>query len=390
MAGLIVLLIGLLNYNLLVLIVFCLIGFVRFEPAPFDLLVVLLLAMGVLTGRLRWPSSKQGAVVQIGLWGLIVTNLLSTVGVLNQISHHARFLGITLYLLATFCFVRMYATTPHAMRIVLVGYTVSAALSALLVVLAFLGFNLPFSVINLFGRGTGFFKDGNVYGPFVVVAALWVGDQFIQRPFSFARTGPLLLLTGLLGAGALLSFSRAAWISLAVSGLIYFVFLLRGAGRTHITRFFVLAAAIVLLAVFLPQFLGLDDFVERRWNLHVYDDLRFDIQRRGVLVGLSSPAGVGPGGWPHAHSLYVRTLAEQGVLGLTALVVLLGGLAVPLARGAWRGSAEYRILPSRVLLALILGQMVNSVVIDSIHWRHLWVLLGLAWAYLDMQWRQEE
>jgi hypothetical protein len=29
--------------------------------------------------------------------------------------------------------------------------------------------------------------------------------------------------------------------------------------------------------------------------------------------------------------------------------------------------------------------LVNSLVIDSIHWRHLWVVLGLAWASLEMQ-----
>jgi len=43
-----------------------------------------------------------------------------------------------------------------------------------------------------------------------------------------------------------------------------------------------------------------------------------------------------------------------------------------------------------VLLALIAGQLVNSLVIDSMHWRHLWVVLGLVWAYLDLQAEIEE
>lgn len=384
LVGLIVVLIGLLNYDLLVLTTFCLIGFVRVEPAPFDLLVVVLLGVGLLTGRLRWPSSKQGTVVQIGLWGLTVTNMLSTVGVI-PIYDSLRFLSITLYLLALFCFVRMYATEPHAVRIVLVGYLMSAVINVLAVVLGFLGVSLPVPVVVFSIRGIGFFKDPNVYAPFVIVAALWIGDQAVQRSSSFTRTGPLLLLVGLLGAGATLSLSRAAWINLALGGFLYFVLLLRGGPRTHIARAFVLAMAVVLAAIFAVQFLGLGDVIARRARFQIYDTMRFRIQRGGLLAALSHPLGVGPGGWRNAHSLYVRTLAEHGVLGLTALGVLIGGLVVPLARRALQEPARNQVLPDRVLLACIGGQLVNSLVIDSIHWRHLWVILGLAWASLEMQ-----
>jgi len=382
LVGLIVVLIGLLNYDLLVLTTFCLIGFVRVEPAPFDLLMVVLLGVGLLTGRLRWPSSKQGTVVQIGLWGLTVTNLLSTVGVV-PIYDSLRFLSITLYLLALFCFVRMYAIEPHAVRIVLVGYLMSAVINTLAVVSGFLGVSMPVPVVAFSIRGIGFFKDPNVYAPFVIVAALWIGDQAVQRSFSFTRTGPLLLLVGLLGAGATLSLSRAAWINLAFGGFLYFVFLLRGAPRTHIARALVLAMAVILAAMLVVQFLGLGDVIARRARLQSYDEMRFSIQRSGLLAGLYHPLGVGPGGWRNAHSLYVRTLAEHGVLGLTALGLLIGGLVVPLARRALREPARDQVLPDRVLLACIGGQLVNSLVIDSIHWRHLWVVLGLAWASLE-------
>ncbi len=387
--GLIVVLIGLLNYDWLVLTTFCLIGFVRFEPAPFDLLLVVLLGMGLLTGPLRWPSSKRGTIVQIGLWGLVVTNMLSTVGVM-PIYHSLRFLSITLYLLALFCFVRMYAIEPHAVRIVLFGYSVSAVLNVLLVVLGFLGISLPISTVAWSIRGVGFFKDSNVYAPFVVVAALWIADQAVQRSFSFTRTGPLLLLAGLLGAGVTLSLSRGGWINLAFSGFLYFALLLREAPPSQITRFLVSAMAVFLVAMFVLQFFGLGKVLERRWQFQAHDELRFSIQRRGLLAGLSHPIGVGPGGWPNAHSLYVRTLAEHGVLGLTALGLLIGGLVVPLARRAWRGATENQLLPDRVLLAWIGGQLVNSLVLDSIHWRHFWVVLGLAWAALETQGREEK
>jgi hypothetical protein len=92
--------------------------------------------------------------------------------------------------------------------------------------------------------------------------------------------------------------------------------------------------------------------------------------------------GVGPGGWPTAHSLYAKTLAEHGVLGVSALALLIGALVVPLAQRALREPAANTVLPAALLLALIVGQLGNSFVIDTIHWRHFWMLLGLAWALL--------
>jgi hypothetical protein len=384
LAGLTVLLLGFLKYDLLVFLAFSLIGFVRFEPAPFDVLLLALLAIGLLTGRLRWQSSKRETVVVIGLWALIVVNILSAAGVV-PISHSLRFLAITLYMLALFVFVRMYAVEPYAMRILLIAYTVSATINAGLVVLGFLGVGVPIPVVAFGVRGVGFFKDPNVYGPFGLVAALWVADQTVRREWSFTRTIPLLFLLTVLSAGAALSLSRAALLNMAVASCIYFLLLLRGPNRAHITRLLTLGIVALVVGAFVFQFLGLGDVVASRSGYHAYDEERFDTQWHGLLAGLSNPFGVGPGGWPQAHSLYAKTMAEHGILGVTALALLIGALIVPLAQCALREPVANTLLPEALLLALIMGQLVNSVVIDSIHWRHFWILLGLAWAWLATQ-----
>lgn len=389
LAGLVILLVGLLNYDLLVLAAFSTVGFVWFEPAPFDLLLVVVLGLGLLTGRLRWPSSEKSILVHAGLWGLVVTNILSAV-VAVPIRGNLRFLGITLYSLALFCFVRMYVTDRHSARMVLTGYLVSALVNVLAVIMNLAGLNTGIPLVRFSIRASGFFQDPNVYGPFVLVAALWVADQVVQRSFSFTRTGPLLLLTGLLGAGAVLSLSRAVWINLAFSGLVYFAFLLRRASRADVARFCILAAVVLLIAILTLQFWGLDEIMSGRWKLYGYDEVRFSIQRQGIVAGLTHPIGVGPGGWANTHSLYVRTLAEHGVLGLISLGLLIGGLVIPLARRAWQEPPKRVILRDPILVASIGGQLVNSVVIDSIHWRHFWILLGLAWSALEMRAGQEE
>ncbi len=177
--GLMMLLIGVLKYDWLVLATFCTIGFVRFEPAPFDLLMVSLLVIGLVTGQFSPPDLKSRPLVWLGLWGLIVANLLSMLA--NGVtSASLRFLGITLYVLVLFVFVRMYAVNPQAMRWLLIGFTVAAVLNAIPVVLGFFGLYLPFSVVAWSTRGVGFFKDANVFGPFLVVSAFWLVDWVIS------------------------------------------------------------------------------------------------------------------------------------------------------------------------------------------------------------------
>jgi len=36
-------------------------------------------------------------------------------------------------------------------------------------------------------------------------------------------------------------------------------------------------------------------------------------------------------------------------------------------------------LSAKVLLACLAGLALNSLVIDTLHWRHLWLILALAW-----------
>ncbi len=386
--GLMMLLIGVLKYDWLVLATFCTIGFVRFEPAPFDLLMVLLLAIGLVTGQLNPPDLKSRPLVWLGLWGLIVANLLSMLG--NGVtSASLRFLGITLYVLLLFVFVRMYTVNPQAMRWLLIGFTVAAVLNAIPVVLGFFGLYLPFSVVAWSTRGVGFFKDANVFGPFLIVSAFWLIDWVIHRSHRRAHSLLLLAVAMLLGVGTMLSLSRAAWINMFLCGCIYLMLLFRHTPRKGL---FLLAFGLILFLASLVIFesLGLSDVVVAHSHLQDYDRLRFNIQREGLITGFTSPLGVGPAGWPNTHSLYVRTFAEQGILGLAALCVLIVGLALPLARLALEKGNKSEVITASMLLAIIVGQLVNSFVIDSIHWRHLWVVLGLAWAYLDVHQKERD
>jgi O-antigen ligase len=93
---------------------------------------------------------------------------------------------------------------------------------------------------------------------------------------------------------------------------------------------------------------------------------------------------VGPGQFERiseisAHSTYVRALAEEGVLGLLvvlALMLLTLGFA---ARNAASGVNCFG-LGSAALFAAWCGLLANSLFVDTLHWRHLWLIAALIWA----------
>src|SRR5207237_6866316 len=79
------------------------------------------------------------------------------------------------------------------------------------------------------------------------------------------------------------------------------------------------------------------------------------------------------------HSTFVRVFAEQGFLGLALLIALLLATLVLALRNVVVGANTWGI-GSTALLGAWCGVIFNSVVVDTLHWRHLWVLVALIWA----------
>jgi O-antigen ligase len=109
-----------------------------------------------------------------------------------------------------------------------------------------------------------------------------------------------------------------------------------------------------------------------------------------VELSLAHPIGIGPGQFEfyspvETHSTYVRVLSEQGLIGLTLIVVLLGATLLMALSNAHRRAGTYGI-GSASLLGVWCGILLNSFVIDTLHWRHLWVVAPMIW----MGWATEQ
>ena len=366
-----------------------LMGVVRFEPAPPDLVFAVVIAVAAITGRFhiaRVPRLMRWIVAL-----LLVINLLSMTDIVST-SLAIRFLFITVYLAIFALWLTGYVDSPKHARTVAVTWLGVAVVSAVISSLA-LNVHIPGQEFILGTkdngeRASGLFKDPNVFGPFLVPIAVILLEQRIAprlpQPLRLRALASWMALVALV-VGVLFSYSRAAWANLVIALLVMLVasgMRRRGARRA-------LRALVVLLAtggvvLILLSVTGSVSFLEHRAQLQSYDTQRFAAQSFGWKLGWTHPVGVGPGQFeaysPVAtHSTFVRVFSEQGPFGLLLWIALLLATLVLALRNTVIGRDTYGI-GSAALLGAWCGLIFNSTVVDTLHWRHLWVVAALIWA----------
>jgi len=377
------------KFDVLVLLTFCLLGFVRTEPAPVDALSVALLLIGFLVGRLSLETLSRTTLLHLTVWGFLMTNLLA-LWLSDSFDESLRYTTITFYLLAFAYFVRLYLTDRNAVHVVLLGYSISVLLSCVLLGLSYLG-AVDQTLFLTERRAAAFFKDPDVFGPFPIMMVLLLLND-VWHPRSRLIPGPRLVkvfCAVLCTVAIVLSFSRAAFINLTVSLAVYLVLNLRELSPKRLG--WLLGSAVLgvgAIAGTLSQ-LGLTEFLWGRASLQPYDTNRFATHARGIDVGLGHLLGIGPGMLERAHSLYIRTFAEYGVFGALFLYSAIALVVARILGCAIRESGTPSGPLASVVGACLVGMLVNSLVIDTLHWRQFWFVWALAWGVADVATRDE-
>jgi hypothetical protein len=372
-------------FDRIVVLLMALGAVVFIEPSPFDLLIVVLLPIALLLRRLAIPRASSFALVCVAL--LVLANVVSLLPA-PDLRVAVRYLVITLYLIVAWVFVLglVGKQGERASRIVMRGWTIGALLTAGFSIAAYFGLAPLRELVAPAGRMHGFFKDPNVFGAFLVPPAVWATSRLVTLERGH-RAGWVLTLVAC-GVGIFLSYSRGAWISLGVALLCFF--LLRMGGGTQRARVMTLLAVPVaaLLLGFALQRLTevgtVQEMLEIRLGMQSYDTDRFATQREAIEAAVRTPLGIGPGQTElvfdrAAHNSYVRGFVENGYLGGLSLVVLMWA---SLLRAGWLALAvkEPRLQVAMAVVAASLAAIcVESMVIDAIHWRHLWLLSAMAW-----------
>lgn len=377
---------------------------VLIEPAPIDLAIMGVLAAGLALGQLAFVRKHE--LPMIFMAGFVFANLLSTVFAVDE-SRALYFVSITAYMLAWFI---LFAGLPTrhgygAVTVIMNGYVIAGVFSAVLGTLSYLRVIGHQETLLLYNRPKGLFKDPNVYGPYMVPVLMWALVQLQERGRSGLGTLYWAGVSVIAAGGIFWSFSRACWINTVVT--LFSFFTIRLISGTLTKR--ALANAVKLLfSVLLLAILGLvfteradrqlDAMLTDRLGSHglkQYDTERFYTQRLAWEAVREKPLGIGPGQAEpvfhySTHSLYLRTLSENGFFGFVTFMALLALTLVRAVNMAASAADERWRTYFTVLGACIAGLLVNSLVIDTLHWRHFFMLLGLVWASHPSMYRRKE
>ena len=363
---------------------FALLAVVRSEPAPSDVIFGILILTAVAGGRalpIRVPP-----VVGIGLVLWVFVSLLSIVNAVDMPSA-VRFEAISLYLVALAIFIAAIASDGPLLRLCMLAYIWSAIVSAVLAIGALKVPGFPARTILLYdpSRAMALFKDPNVFGPYLVPAAAILAEELIRPRLLGWRTWTVFGAFCLVVTGNVFAFSRAGWLNLGVACIVVvgtYAVRRRGFGRA-VKLVLVLAVGGAAGFVFLAA-TGSLTFLQERSKLQAYDNDRFANQASGLSHATAHVLGYGPGQAEHilafsTHSLPIRLLVEQGILGAVLFTIVLAG-TVAAGIGWAARDGELHGIGSAAMLGSLLGLLANCPFVDTLHWRHLWIVMARIWA----------
>ena len=364
-------------------------GMVLFEPSPYELsfLAVLPLALAAGIGLYRSTFGLFAILVAFTPFALIAAFQVRY----GTVTDALIFSLVTVFLLVTAYFVANYVAeaTERRMRIVIGAYTVVAVLSAIIGTLAYLGIMPGAEVFTRYGRAKAAFNDPNVYGPFLVLPAMYAMQRVL---LSSGRTAIIAgIIYMILFVGVFASFSRAAWGHFAASSLIVVMlcFWLESTARDKVRIMIMSLVGTGMLVIALAGLLSIpsvSSLFEQRAAGQNYDSGetgRFGRQGYAFELALDHPLGLGPGQFRNLrvieepHNVYVSVIHVYG-WGGAALYYLLVILTLWKGIAALTRPSPYRLMmiPLVATFTMLVGE---SAIIDSDHWRHYYLVAGLIW-----------
>lgn len=348
-------------------------GFVYFEPSPAEYFII----VAILPFAILYCTFKY-----IDMWVILILVIIDLSGLYIIITmgwFNFSYLLIDIYLFGSFlllCSILRNLKLETYIDIFMTSWTIAGLVNVLACLYCHItGTNEIFGITIFYGlRWRGFFKDSNVLGPFLVAPFLYWVYYFIAGKRNLFISLICLLL---LSIGTFLSFSRAAWLNTFTGFLVLFLLLPKIPISKALFKLSLLIFSLVILGSILllsPEF---NNLTQARLGLQSYDKNRFAAQAAILKILPSNPFfGIGCGNYSRVtlyatHSLYIRTMGEHGLIGIITVFTMLTTATIVFLK-------IRRVYP--FLLAAFCGILVNSFFIDTWHWRHLWILLAIAFS----------
>lgn len=361
------------------------------EPSPYEVVSLLTMIVFVMTGLTLRPA----------LVPLVLMLFLYDLGfglAMLQVAEQTKtviWVLVSIYMTTTAIFFAsmLNANTQQRLDLICRGCVAAATVASLIAILAYFNAFGGFSEQFLrYSRARSTFNDPNVLGAFLILPALLVLQRVISdRGASALRAAGLLFL---FTAALFLSFSRAAWGQLAGTGvlLIALAFITSRSSRERIRIGLIAVAGLVTVVLFLMALLSIDrvaQLFEQRAALDQSYDLghlgRFGRYTLGAVLALENPFGIGPLQFStifpeDPHNTYLNTFMSGGWLsGCVYLAIVITSLVMGtrfvFVETPWQKTYL-------AVYSAFVGVTVESAIIDSDHWRHYFLLLGLLWGLM--------
>lgn len=362
-------------------------AFVLVEPSPFEATFLLTLIMFAMIG-MRLRAGVVPLILVVAIWligGFFALLPVVTKGRSLQYFIISAYLGVMAVVIATIIADNTVARLDRLRK----GYIAGASLAAFAGLLGFFDIAGLGDTFTLNSRARGTFKDPNVFGPFLVLPAIYLIQDLL-----LGKTRRMLLTLSLLAIlvlGVFLSFSRGAWAVFigSVAMLFALTFITENDTRARLRIVTAAAGALVFAAAMLAVILSIDEvraLFEIRFSLRQDYDLgetgRFGSQLRSIPLLLDRPNGLGPLQFREyfpedPHNVYIAAFAYYGWAGgigyiAIVLLTLFAGWRIVLQRTAWQ---QHTI----AIWSTLFLQILQGFQIDTDHWRHFFLMLGAIW-----------
>ena len=361
------------------------------EPSPYEVMSALTIGLFCIGGLTLSPTVIPFAVL------LVLINIGYSISGWTVIDDEgvAMWLITSWYLAFTALFfaAMLGLNTEARLNALARGCVIAGVIASLA---AIIGYSRVISSLNelllLYDRSRGTFKDPNVLGAFLVFPTLLALQPVISGKFREAMKGVALL--GMFVPAILLSFSRAAWGQIVYCSLVVLALtFVTTRSSSHRLRLVLLSVTgVVVLVGFIGALLSIDavaDLFKQRASFEQSYDMgeqgRFARHALGAIMALDKPVGIGPLQFhkyfpEDTHNSFLNAFMSGGWLAgvfypaLVALTLVFGFRMV-FVRTPWQQTAI-------VVFAGYFGVATESFIIDTDHWRHTFLLMGVLWGLI--------
>ena len=357
------------------------------EPSPYEVLTALLTFTCLLAGV---PFDRKMLPL---ILLLLIYNFGGAFSLIPVIEDEAavRFVAVSFFMAFTaIIFTMIFAANPlRSIQITRRAWILAGMFAATAGIVGYFNLFPGADNFTLYSRARGTFKDPNVYGPFLVLPMLFLLLSILQRGVKMRYVFALSVMA----IGLFLSFSRAAWAHIVISAAVMVVMLFAASNSGWFRARLITLSVMSVIGVtaMIGGLLAVGNVgavFKERASLNQYYDTgqsgRFANQKKSIEELLENPNGFGPLQFRHRftndpHQVYLNAFASYGWAGglsyfVLVVLTLFMGFRTVFVPTPWQ---PYYI----AVMATYTVVAAEGMVIDTDHWRHYYLLVGIIWGF---------